>query len=168
VSVTIDGSELTVKGPKGTVRYRLHGGIEATLADGLLRLQPEAGREAELSPLHGLDRALLNNVVIGVTKGFVRRLEIHGTGYVAKVAGQNLELQIGLSHPVQIAIPPDLKVEVPQPDRVMISGTDKQRVGEFAATVRRVRKPEPYKGKGIRYENEVVRRKAGKTMASGA
>lgn len=167
VDVGIDGRSVRVKGPKGSLRLELHPGIEAKLEDGEIRLTPAAGREAVLSPLHGLDRALLNNCVVGVSQGFQKKLEIHGTGYSAKLAGNKLELQIGYSHPVRIEVPSDVTVEVPQPDRITVSGIDKQRVGEVAAVIRRVRKPEPYKGKGVRYEGESVRRKAGKTM-SGA
>ncbi len=165
VDVKVDGRDVTVKGPKGTLPLHLHEGISASVEAGSLTLSCDEARAAELSPFYGLDRALLNNIVIGVTQGFQKKLEVHGTGYQAKLAGNQVELQIGFSHPVLIPVPKGITVEVPSPDKITISGIDKQAVGELAAVIRRVRKPEPYKGKGIRYEDEVVRRKAGKTMA---
>ena len=169
VDVKIDGRKLTVKGPKGSLNLTLNEGIRAELdqsgsAGSELKLSPAQGREKELSAYYGLNRALLQNMVIGVTQGYVKNLEIHGTGYQAKLTGKRVELQIGFAHPVFIDIPQGLDVVLPSPEKITISGIDKQAVGELAAVIRRVRKPEPYKGKGIRYADEVVRRKAGKTM----
>ena len=164
VDVKLDGDRFTVKGPKGTLELQLHAGISAEVGDKFVTLS--AGESEELRAFHGLDRALLNNCVVGVSQGFTKKLEIVGTGYAAKLVGDKVELQIGFSHPVLIPIPKGLTVEVPQPTQIIITGVDKQMVGELAAVIRKVRKPEPYKGKGIRYENEQVRRKAGKTMGA--
>ena len=167
VEVKADGRKLTVKGPKGTLELGLHDGIDAAIEAGSVQLSCDEARAEELSPFYGLDRALLNNCVIGVSKGFEKKLEIHGTGYQAKLSGDKVELQIGFAHPVFVPIPKGLTVDVPSPDKITITGIDKQQVGELAATIRKVRKPEPYKGKGIRYHDEVVRRKAGKQMGAG-
>ncbi|HMQ22659.1 MAG TPA: 50S ribosomal protein L6 [Planctomycetota bacterium] len=164
VDVQVDGRKVSMKGPKGTLELELNKGLRAEVDGKRLQVLPQEGREVELSPLHGLNRALLQNMVVGVTKGYSKQLEIHGTGYQAKLSGKQVELQIGFAHPVFIPIPSNLSVEVPTPEKITISGIDKQAVGELAAVIRRVRKPEPYKGKGIRYSDEVVRRKAGKTM----
>ena len=164
VDLKIDGRNVSVKGPKGTLQMSLNVGIEAVVDGPAVTLTPTAGREKELSPFHGLNRALLQNMVIGVTKGYQKMLEIHGTGYQAKLSGKQVELQIGFAHAVFVPIPAGVDVEIPTPEKITISGIDKQAVGELAAVIRRVRKPEPYKGKGIRYSDEVVRRKAGKTM----
>jgi len=166
VDVKVDGRKVSVKGPKGTLSLQLHDGIQVDVAGGRLVVKAEAGREKALSAFHGLNRALLNNFVAGVTAGFTRKLEIHGTGYQAKLVGKHVELVIGFSHPVKVPIPAGVTVEVPTPDKITVSGIDRQQVGELAAVIRRVRKPEPYQGKGIRYEGEVVRRKAGKTMGT--
>ncbi|MCB9892459.1 MAG: 50S ribosomal protein L6 [Planctomycetes bacterium] len=164
VDVKVDGRKVTVKGPKGSLDMTLNAGIRAEVEDKRLQVMPEEGRETELSPFHGLNRALLQNMVVGVTQGYTKQLEIHGTGYQAKMSGNKIELQIGFAHPVFIQVPGHLNVELPTPEKITITGIDKQAVGELAAVIRRVRKPEPYKGKGIRYADEVVRRKAGKTM----
>jgi len=118
--------------------------------------------ERDHRALHGLTRSLIANMVEGVTKGFEKRLEIHGVGYRAALKGRDVELQVGFSHPVTFPAPEGIEFEVPQPNRLVVKGIDKQLVGEIAARIRRVRKPEPYKGKGIRYEGEYVRKKAGK------
>jgi len=164
VEVKLDGDRVTVKGPKGQLELQLHDGISAEVGEKAVTVSAEEGRD--LGAVHGLDRSLLNNCVIGVSQGFTKKLEIVGTGYAAKLAGDKVELQIGYSHPVLIPIPNGLTVEVPQPTQITVTGIDKQAVGELAAVIRKVRKPEPYKGKGIRYEDEQVRRKAGKTMGA--
>ncbi|HHI80286.1 MAG TPA: 50S ribosomal protein L6 [Planctomycetes bacterium] len=167
VDVKIDGSLFKVKGPKGELSLKLYPGIVAELEGNQLHFKPEEGREEELSPFHGLDRALAQNMVIGVTQGFAKKLKIVGTGYQAQLQGKKLSLQVGFCNPVEMEIPAGLTVEVPNPTEIQISGVDKQLVGDFAARVRKVRPPEPYKGKGIRYHDEVVRRKAGKAMSAG-
>lgn len=166
VDVKVDGAKVSIKGPKGTLDLTLNDGISAEVEGQQLNVTPAEGREKELSAFHGLNRALLQNMVVGVTKGYAKKLEIVGTGYQAKLSGKQVELQIGFAHPVFVPIPDGLDVQVPKPDEIHIAGIDKQAVGELAAVIRRVRKPEPYKGKGIRYSDEVVRRKAGKTMGS--
>lgn len=164
VDVKVDGRKVSVKGPKGTLQMSLNAGISAVVDGSAVQVSPAEGREKELSAFHGLNRALLQNMVVGVTKGYQKMLEVHGTGYQAKLSGKQVELQIGFAHPVFVPIPAGVDVEIPTPEKITISGIDKQAVGELAAVIRRVRKPEPYKGKGIRYSDEVVRRKAGKTM----
>ena len=139
VDVKIDGRSVTVKGPKGSLDLKLHDGISAASDAGQITLESEEARAEELSPFYGLDRALLNNCVTGVTKGFERKLEIHGTGYSAKMAGDKLELQIGFAHPVLLPIPKGVTVEVPAPDKITVTGIDKQQVGEMAAVIRRQR-----------------------------
>ncbi|MAE76738.1 MAG: 50S ribosomal protein L6 [Planctomycetes bacterium] len=166
VDIKVDGAAVTVKGPKGTLALTLHAGITVAQEGNSLELSVPGDRRDDLSAFWGLDRALLANCVTGVSKGFEKKLEIHGTGYSAKLVGDQIELTVGFSHVVNIPIPSDLTIELPQPDRINITGIDKQKVGELAAVIRRVRKPEPYKGKGIRYADEVVRRKAGKTMGA--
>ncbi|MFQ5503652.1 MAG: 50S ribosomal protein L6 [Planctomycetota bacterium] len=168
VDVKVQGSTVKVKGPKGELIHRLHDGISASLDESRVVFVREQGRERELSAFHGLDRALVQNMVIGVSQGFTKKLEVVGTGYNAKLVGDHVELQIGFVHPVAVPIPEGLNVEVPQPTSIVISGSDKQMVGELAAVIRKKRPPEPYKGKGIRYEGEQVRRKAGKTGVAGA
>ncbi|PIE23411.1 MAG: 50S ribosomal protein L6 [Planctomycetota bacterium] len=166
VEVKIDGQQVGAKGPKGELALRLHAGISARLEDGLISLTPAEGREKQLSPFHGLDRALVQNLVTGVSAGFEKTLEIEGTGYQAKLNGNKIELQIGFANLRVVPIPKELDVEVPSPTRIIVRGIDRQKVGHFAAVVRKVRPPEPYKGKGIRYSDEVVRRKAGKTTGA--
>ena len=163
VEVTIDGSHVTVKGPKGTLQ---HDGPETiTIAregDELIVTRPDDERENRA--LHGLTRSLVANMVTGVSEGFVRELEIVGVGYRAAASGpQRLEIQVGYSHPVHVDAPEGIEFETPAPTRITVRGFDKQLVGQVAADIRKIRKPEPYKGKGIRYANEHVLRKAGKS-----
>ena len=167
VDVKQDGQNITVKGPKGQLALTLHAGISATVEEKRICLSITEGQEKELSPFYGLDRALLQNNVIGVTEGYKKELEIVGTGYLAKLSGKKVELSIGFSHPVFIEIPADLTVEIAKPTEIAISGIDKQKVGHLAAVIRKVRKPEPYKGKGIRYKGEVVKIKPGKQLGAG-
>ncbi len=167
VDVKQDGQQITVKGPKGQLALTLHAGISAAVEEKLVSLSIPEGQEKELSPFYGLDRALLQNNVIGVTEGYKKELEIVGTGYLAKLAGKKVELSIGFSHPVFIDIPSDLEVEIPKPTEISITGIDKQKVGHLAAVIRKVRKPEPYKGKGIRYKGEIVKIKPGKQLGAG-
>jgi len=163
VSIDIDGSTVAVKGPKGALTRTLHPDMAIAIEDGVLRVSRPSDSRQHRS-LHGLTRALLNNMVTGVSAGYTRVLQIEGVGYRAEMDGKNLVLYVGYSHPVRFAPERDIAFAVEERGRrVIISGTDKEFVGEVAARVRKTRPPEPYKGKGIRYDNEVVRRKAGKT-----
>jgi large subunit ribosomal protein L6 len=163
VEVTIDGGHVTVKGPKGTLEHDAPQTITISReGDELVVTRPDDERENRA--LHGLTRSLVANMVTGVSEGFVRELEIVGVGYRAAAAGpQRLEIQVGYSHPVHVDAPDGIEFEVPAPTRITVRGFDKQLVGQVAADIRKIRKPEPYKGKGIRYANELVRRKAGKS-----
>lgn len=162
VEVTIEKSRITVKGPKGQLVRDVVPDITVREDDGQLLVErpTDQGRHRAL---HGLTRTLIANMVDGVNEGFAKTLEIVGVGYRAALKGKDIELQIGYSHPVTINAPEGITFEVPMPTRIRVRGIDKQQVGEVAAEIRDVRKPEPYKGKGIRYEDEHVRRKAGKT-----
>ena len=161
VDVQVDGSRVSVKGPRGTLERALHPEMRIVQEDGTLRVERPSD-EAMHRSLHGLTRTLVFNMVEGVTKGYEKRLEIVGVGYRAALKGSDLELALGFSHPVNIPAPEGIEFEVPSPTRITIRGNDKQAVGEIAANIRKIRKPEPYKGKGIRYEGEYVRRKVGK------
>lgn len=162
VDVTIAGAHVTVKGPKGTLERDLPGKITIRAeGDQLLVERPDDDRESR--SLHGLSRTLVHNMVIGVTEGFVRELEIVGVGYRATAQGPgSLDLALGFSHPVKVEAPEGITFEVPAPTRIAIRGIDKEIVGQVAANIRKIRKPEPYKGKGVRYLGERVQRKAGK------
>jgi large subunit ribosomal protein L6 len=167
VGVTVDdGNVVTVTGPRGELSQRLHGSMRIVQEDGVVRVE-RPDDEGSSRSLHGLTRSLLANMVEGVTKGFEKRLQIVGVGYRASMKGADVELQVGYSHPVVVPRPEGIEFEVPTPTQVVVRGSDKQLVGEVAANIRKIRKPEPYKGKGIRYENEYVRKKAGKA-AKGA
>ncbi|MBV9411106.1 MAG: 50S ribosomal protein L6 [Acidimicrobiia bacterium] len=162
VDVTLADRNVTVKGPKGTLERRLPPDITVR-QDGAEILVERPDDEREHRALHGLTRSLVNNMVVGVTDGFTKDLEIVGVGYRATAQGPNrLELALGFSHPVHIEAPDGVTFEVPQPTRITVRGIDKEIVGQVAANIRKVRKPEPYKGKGVRYAGEVVQRKAGK------
>ena len=161
VEVDIRPGSVVVKGPKGQLEERINPDITVQLEDGRLVVTRPTDR-ADHRALHGLTRSLVANMVTGVTDGFERRLEIQGVGYRAAMAGANLELQVGYSHPVRIVPRQGIEFEVPAPTQVIVRGIDKQVVGQTAAEIRKVRPPEPYKGKGIRYEGEYVRRKVGK------
>lgn len=161
VEVKVDGSNVVVKGSKGELSRRFHERISFDLEEGVVNVvRPDDTRESKA--LHGLSRALLHNMVLGVSEGFSRELEIQGVGYRAALKGRDLELQVGFSHPVVVEAPEGITFEVPEPTQVRVSGIDKEKVGQVAANIRGVRPPEPYKGKGIRYVGEYVRRKAGK------
>lgn len=162
VEVRVAGSKVTVKGPKGELSAELSKGIAASVDQDGLVVAVE-GEIEDASRWHGLNRATLNNLVIGASKGFQRRLQLTGVGYRASVQGAKLALQLGFSHPTELEIPKGLEVKVDKNTLIEISGTDKQRVGQFAAAVRSLRPPEPYKGKGVAYEGEYIRRKAGKS-----
>ena len=166
VDVTVADGVVKVKGPKGQLEERLARRTKVEISDGKAEVFRD-GDDKEARAMHGLMRSLLNNMVIGVTDGFTRQLEIHGVGYRAEAKGKTLVLSLGYSHPVEMAVPEGLSVAVENQTLVSISGTSKQRVGEFAANVRKVRSPEPYKGKGIRYAGEHIRRKVGKAAVGG-
>jgi large subunit ribosomal protein L6 len=160
VTVTLEGGRVSVKGPKGTLAGPLPKEIEVQVTDGQVKFG-RSGDDGPTRALHGLARASVSNMIQGVTQGFVRELEIQGVGYRAEVKGKKLVMALGFSHPVEMAIPEGLAVSV-QENRIRIEGFDRGRVGQFASNVREVRPPEPYKGKGIRYVGEHVRRKVGK------
>ena len=161
--MTIDGQQVTVTGPKGTLRHTVAEPISVRRGDdGALQVtRPDDERESKA--LHGLSRTLIANMVTGVTSGYTKRLEIVGTGYRVQARGNDLEFALGYSHPVVVRAPEGITFRVEAPTRLAVEGIDKQKVGEVAANIRKLRKPDPYKGKGVRYQGEVVRRKAGKT-----
>ena len=161
VEVTIDGSRVKVKGPKGVLEREFSSRMRIILEEGVLKVERPTDSKRDKA-LHGLTRALLANMVQGVSQGFQKVLDIVGVGYRADVKGKVLHLQLGFSHPVEYPIPHDVEVSCPIATRIVIQGIDKERVGQVAAEIRAFRPPEPYKGKGVRYENEEVRRKAGK------
>ena len=161
VTVAIEPETVRVNGPKGELSERVHKDIEVT-QDGEQLVVSRPTDRGEHRALHGLTRSLVANMVHGVTTGYEKRLEIQGVGYRAQLKGKNLELAVGFSHPVGVAAPQGIEFEVPQPTRVVVKGISKQLVGETAAIIRKQRPPEPYKGKGIRYEGEHVPRKVGK------
>lgn len=161
VSVSVIGRDVTVNGPRGELQRSLPEKIEVEQADGELVVK-RSTEQREVRALHGLIRSLLNNMVIGVTEGFEKRLEISGVGYRASKQGSDLEVLVGFSHPVRKPAPDGVEFEVPTPTRITVKGIDKELVGQVAAEIRAIRRPEPYKAKGIRYEGERIRRKAGK------
>ena len=161
VEVIIDGSDLTVKGPKGTLAHTIVTPIIVRNDNGTLYVE-RPNDERDSRSRHGLTRTLVANMVLGVTQGYEKTLEIVGTGYRVAAKGQDLEFALGFSHPVVVTAPEGIAFAVETPTKFKVQGIDKQQVGEVAANIRKVRKPDPYKGKGVRYEGEVIRRKAGK------
>jgi large subunit ribosomal protein L6 len=161
VLVSVDPGRVTVSGPKGELRSAVPQRMKIEQGDGVITVSRPTERGDDRA-LHGLTRTIVANMVEGVTNGFEKRLEIQGVGYRATMSGTNLELQVGYSHPVRITPRQGIEFEVPAPTQVIVRGIDKQMVGQTAAEIRKVRPPEPYKGKGIRYEGEYVRRKVGK------
>jgi large subunit ribosomal protein L6 len=161
VNVEISGRSVKVTGPKGELTVPVGGGVEIRQEDGSLVLE-RASDSPEHKAMHGLTRSLVQNAVTGVTEGFSKTLQIAGVGYRAALQGQDVNLQVGFSHPVTVSPSEGVAFEVPNPTTIVVSGIDKQRVGQMAAEIRRVRPPEPYKGKGIRYSDEQIRRKVGK------
>ena len=162
VTVDIDGSLVTVKGPKGTLTHQVAEPITITKGDDGTLEVARPNDERQSRSLHGLTRTLVNNMVVGVTDGYSKALEISGTGYRVVAKGNALEFSLGFSHPVVIDAPDGITFAVESPTKFSVAGIDKQKVGEVAAKLRKLRKPDPYKGKGVRYAGEVIRRKAGK------
>ena len=166
VTVSQNENPLTVKGAKGELTRTFHPDINIAVEENVITVtRPSDGKEHR--SLHGLTRALVANMVTGVHEGFTKTLEINGVGYRAAKQGNKLALTLGFSHPVEMEAPAGITIDVPAPNKIVVSGADKEVVGAVAADIRKWRKPEPYKGKGIRYEGEVVRRKAGKAGAKG-
>ncbi len=166
VDIKLEGNKISVNGPKGQLERELHRDIIIKQEDGQLLVERPSDNKMHRS-LHGLTRTLVNNMVVGVTTGFHKNLELVGVGYRASKQGNKLVLAVGYSHPVEIEPEAGIEIEVPVPTRISIKGIDKEKVGALAAVVRAVREPEPYKGKGIKYEGERIRRKAGKAGAKG-
>ena len=166
VTVTIDGNLVSVKGPKGELSRSIHPDMILEQEGNVLTVKRPTD-EKNHRALHGLSRTLINNMVTGVTKGFSKTLEIAGVGYRAAKSGTKLNLTLGFSHPVEVEPPTGITIDVPAPNRIVVSGIDKEVVGALAAKIRGYREPEPYKGKGVKYEGEVVRRKVGKAGGKG-
>jgi large subunit ribosomal protein L6 len=161
VDVTISGREVTVRGPRGVLSLEVAAPIEVQQADGAITVT-RPNDEGEIRALHGLSRSLIANMVTGVTEGYRKTLEIVGVGYRVQAKGQGLEFSLGFSHPVPVTAPEGITLRVESPTRFVVEGIDKQQVGEVAANIRKLRKPDPYKGKGVRYQGEQIRRKVGK------
>ncbi len=161
VEVKVDGQKITVKGGKGTLEHEVHSSVEVKQDDKVLLFAPRDGSKIAMA-LAGTTRALLNNMVTGVSSGFEKKLELVGVGYRAQAQGQTLNLTLGFSHPVNYAVPEGVSVETPSQTEVVVKGVDKQKVGQVAAEIRAYRPPEPYKGKGVKYADEVIVRKEAK------
>ncbi|HVV95200.1 MAG TPA: 50S ribosomal protein L6 [Hyphomicrobiales bacterium] len=161
VTASLDGQTVTMKGPKGQLAFELHGDIVAKLEDGQLKVDPREETKRARS-MWGMSRTMVQNLVTGVTAGFEKRLDIEGVGYRAAVQGKTLTLALGYSHDVVYPIPEGITIACPRPTEVVVSGIDRQKVGQVAAEIREFRKPEPYKGKGVRYRGEFIFRKEGK------
>ncbi len=162
VKVSVDPANVvTVEGPKGKLTLQVSPRIKIVVEDGQVRVERPTDLKMDRA-LHGLYRSLINNMIIGVTQGYRKELEMVGVGYKAQLKGKELVLEVGYSHPVNYPVPDDVSIQVPKPTQIVVEGIDKQRVGQVAAEIRKIRPPEPYKGKGIRYVGEKIRRKAGK------
>ena len=165
VTVEQPAGALTVKGPKGELSMTLRPEVSVSVEDGQVKVErQDDGRQARA--FHGMTRALINNMVEGVTKGYEKTLEIHGVGWNAAVAGNKVDLSVGFCNTISVPIPDGVSVDLPNPTTIVVSGADKQAVGQLAARMRGVRPPEPYKGKGVRYRGEYVKQKAGKSFGS--
>lgn len=162
VEVKVDGQTVTVKGPKGTLTKTIHKDMAVTVEENQVIVSRPSDEKLHKS-LHGTTRSVIANMVEGVTKGFEKGLELVGVGYRAAKSGNKVTLSLGFSHPVELVPDPGIEIDVPAPNKLVVRGIDKEKVGTVAASIRRIREPEPYKGKGIKYENEVIRRKVGKT-----
>jgi len=163
VEVTINGQHISVKGPKGTLEHTIAEPITVERDEDGTLLVKRPDDERTSKAMHGLTRTLVNNLVVGVTAGYEKKLEIHGVGYRVQAKGSDLEFALGYSHPVKIEAPEGITFKVETPTRFSVSGIDKQKVGQISAVIRKLRRPDPYKGKGLRYEGEKIRRKVGKT-----
>jgi len=161
VEIKIDGQKVTVKGPKGELSHTVARPIAVVQEDGHVKVDRPSD-EGPVRALHGLTRSLINNMVIGVTQGYTKTMEIVGVGYRVQAKGRNLEFALGFSHPVTVEPPAGVTFRVERPTQFVVEGIDKQKVGEVAANIRKLRKPDPYKGKGVRYQGEQIRRKVGK------
>jgi large subunit ribosomal protein L6 len=166
VQLSVDGNTVRVKGPKGELTQEIHPDMKIVQEDDLIKVERPSDEKFHKS-LHGLTRSLVSNMIEGVTTGFSKALDINGVGYRAAKQGAKLVLTIGYSHPVELEPLQGIDIEVPAPTKIIVKGSDKQAVGQMAAIIRAVREPEPYKGKGIKYEKEVIRRKAGKAGKAG-
>lgn len=164
VKVGIAEGEVRVEGPKGKLQFRFHPRMKVGLKENTLMVERPTNIRTDRA-LHGLTRSLLQNMVRGVTDGYTKELEIEGIGYRAQVSGRKLVLNLGFTHPIEYPIPEGIEIKAPKQTQIVVSGTDRQKVGQVAADIRGFHEPEPYKGKGIRYVGEVIRRKQGKTMA---
>jgi len=164
VKVAVTAGEVSVEGPKGKLNYRVHPRMKVNFRENTLLVERPTNIRTDRA-LHGLTRSLLQNMVQGVTEGYKKDLEIEGVGYKAQVSGKKLTLNLGFSHPIEYAIPEGIEIKTPKPTMIVVTGIDRQKVGQVAAEIRHFHEPEPYKGKGIRYVGEVIRRKQGKTMA---
>lgn len=162
VDAKLDGRTLTVKGPKGLLRRDLPPGVDIEIGNGEIRVLPPS-RPKEKTAFQGLTRSLINNMVVGVSEGYKKELDMVGVGYRAMAKGQSLEIHVGFSHPVEFKLPDGISADVDKKNRITVEGIDKEKVGQIAADIRAIRPPEPYKGKGIMYAGERIRRKAGKT-----
>jgi large subunit ribosomal protein L6 len=161
VDVKVDGQDVTVKGPKGELKHRVARPIQVVQEDGQIKVARPSD-EGPVRALHGLTRTLINNMVVGVTQGYSKTLEIVGVGYRVQARGSNLEFSLGYSHSITVEPPAGITFRVERPTQFVVEGIDKQKVGEVAANIRKLRKPDPYKGKGVRYQGEQIRRKVGK------
>lgn len=166
VEVKLDGSVITVKGPKGTLNQKIHPNMTVKVEDGIIEVT-RPNDDKENRSLHGLTRSLIANMVEGVVNGYKKELEVNGVGYRVQKQGNKCVMNLGFSHQVIVEDTEDIKIEVPDPNKIIITGIDKQKVGQFAAEVREKRPPEPYKGKGIKYADEHIRRKEGKAGKGG-
>jgi large subunit ribosomal protein L6 len=164
VKASVDANEVLIEGPKGKLTLKVHHRLEVKIEDNKLVIKRKSDSKLDKS-LHGLSRSLVANMVKGVTEGYEQELEIHGIGFRAQVKGKQLNMQLGFSHPINFNIPEGITIETPKPTLIIIKGIDKAKVGEVAAEIRGFYRPEPYKGKGVRYKGEYVRRKAGKAIA---
>ncbi len=164
VKVILDQNSVTIEGPKGKLEHKAPDSIRIENKDGKLLLTRTSDSKIDKS-LHGLTRAIIQNMIVGVTQGYLKELEIVGVGYRAQLQGRILNLQLGFSHPINLPIPEGITIEIPKPTQILVKGADKAKVGEVAAKIRSFYPPEPYKGKGIRYVGEYVRKKAGKAVA---
>ena len=165
VDVSVKENTVRVKGPKGDLKFDVHPALTVKMDDGIVQVDRPSD-SAEHKALHGLTRTLIANMVSGVTEGYQKALEIQGVGYKAEKSGKGIKISVGFSHTVQYDAPPGITIDLPNPTTIVIKGADKQMVGQVASEIRAVRPPEPYKGKGIRYQGEQVRRKAGKTAGA--